>query len=189
MAFKFQQLEIPGVVLIDAQALGDERGFFMESYKRSVFSANGIHDTFVQDNYSHSLRGVLRGLHYQKYPKAQAKLITVLKGEIFDVAVDIRRGSPTHGRWVGRTLAAKDCCLLYIPVGFAHGFCVLSAEADVLYKVTAEYVPELDRGVIWNDPDIGIRWPIDDPTVSLRDAKLPALKSSDNDFLYEETPP
>ena len=187
MAFKFQQLEIPDVVLIDAQALKDERGFFMESYKKSAFSVNGIHDTFVQDNYSHSLRGVLRGLHYQKHPKAQAKLVIVLKGEIFDVAVDIRRGSPTHGRWVAKTLAAADCCLLYIPVGFAHGFCVLSEEADVLYKVTAEYTPELDRGVIWNDPDIGIRWPIDDPTVSLKDAQLPALKSSDNEFLYEGT--
>jgi dTDP-4-dehydrorhamnose 3,5-epimerase len=189
MAFKFHRLEIPDVVLIDAQAFEDERGLFMESYKRSAFSANGIHDTFVQDNYSHSLRGVLRGLHYQKYPKAQAKLVTVLKGEIFDVAVDIRRGSPTHGQWVGRTLAAKDCCLLYVPVGFAHGFCVLSEEADVLYKVTAEYAPELDRGVIWNDPDIGIRWPLDDPMVSPKDANLPAFKSSGNDFLYEETLP
>lgn len=187
MAFKFQQLEIPDVVLIDAQPFEDERGFLIESYKRSAFSANGIHDAFVQDNYSHSRRGVLRGLHYQQHPKAQAKLVTVLNGEIFDVAVDIRRGSPTHGRWVGKTLAAKDCRLLYIPVGFAHGFCVLSEEADVLYKVTAEYAPELDRGVIWNDPDIGIRWPIDDPTVSLKDAKLPAFKSSGNDFLYAET--
>jgi dTDP-4-dehydrorhamnose 3,5-epimerase len=189
MAFTFQQLEIPEVILIEAQALADGRGFFVERYKRSDFSANGIDDTFVQDNYSHSLRGVLRGLHYQKHPKAQAKLVTVLKGEIFDVAVDIRRGSPTYGRWVGKTLAAKDCHLLYIPVGFAHGFCVLSEQADVLYKVTEEYAPELDRGVIWNDPDIGIRWPIDAPKISLKDAKLPSLESSGSDFLYGVTPP
>ena len=189
MAFKFQRLEIPDVILIEAQAFEDGRGLFVETYKRSIFSTNGIDDTFVQDNYSHSLRGVLRGLHYQKHPKAQAKLVTVLKGEIFDVAVDIRRGSSTYGRWVGETLTAKDCRLIYMPVGFAHGFCVLSEQADVLYKVTAEYAPELDRGVIWNDPDIGIRWPIDAPTVSLKDAQLPSLKSSGSDFLYEVTHP
>jgi dTDP-4-dehydrorhamnose 3,5-epimerase len=187
MAFKFHRLDIPDVVLIEAQAFKDERGLFMESYKRSLFSANGIRDAFVQDNYSHSLRGVLRGLHYQKHPKAQAKLVTVLRGEIFDVAVDIRRGSPTYARWVGKVLSAKDCRMLYIPVGFAHGFFVLSEAADVLYKVTAEYAPELDRGVIWDDPEIGIRWPIGEPTVSSKDAKLPLLKSSDNDFRYEET--
>ena len=187
MAFKFQQLEIPDVVLIEARALEDERGLFVESYKRSVFLANGIDATFVQDNYSQSVRGVLRGLHYQKHPKAQAKLVTVLQGEIFDVAVDIRRGSPTYGRWVGKFLAAKDCRLLYIPVGFAHGFCVLSEEAEVFYKVTEEYAPELDRGILWNDGDLAIRWPIENPRVSLKDAKLPPLKSLGSEFLYEET--
>src|SRR5262245_31784712 len=186
MAFKFQRLEITDVILVEAHAFEDGRGLFVETYKRSVFSANGINDTFVQDNYSHSLRGVLRGLHYQKHPKAQAKLVTVLQGEIFDVAVDIRWGSLTYGRWVGKFLAAKDCRLLYIPVGFAHGFCVISDEADVLYKVTEEYAPDLDRGVIWNDGDLAIRWPIENPTVSLKDAKLPPLKSLDSDFLYEE---
>src|SRR5262245_55789714 len=157
MAFKFQRLEIPDVILIEAQAFEDGRGLFVKRHKRSIFSANGIDDTFVQDNYSHSLQGVLRNLHYQKHPKAQTKLVTVLKEEIFDVAMDIRRGSPTYGRWVGETLSAKDCRLLYIPMGFAHSFCVLSEQADVLYKVTTEYAPELDRDVIWNDPDIGIR--------------------------------
>lgn len=189
MAFKFLRLEIPDVVLIEAQAFEDQRGLFMESYKRSDFLANGIHDTFVQDNYSHSLRRVLRGLHYQKHPKDQAKLVTVLQGEIFDVAVDIRRGSPTYARWVGQVLSAEDCRLLYIPVGFAHGFCVLSEEAAVLYKVTAEYAPELDRGVIWDDPEIGIRWPINDPTVSPKDAELPPLHLADNDFLYQRRSP
>jgi dTDP-4-dehydrorhamnose 3,5-epimerase len=130
---------------------------FVESW-RSAFSANGIHDAFVQDNYSHSRRGVLRGLHYQQHPKAQAKLVTVLNGEIFDVAVDIRRGSPTHGRWVGKTLAAKDCRLLYIPVGFAHGFCVLSESRCPLQDSRVR--PELDRASLLFDPDIGIRWPI-----------------------------
>ncbi len=184
MSFQFQRLDIPDVVLIQGQGFEDQRGVFMEIYKRSVFSANGIGESFVQDNYSHSVQGVLRGLHYQKPPQAQAKLVSVLRGEIFDVAVDIRRGSPTHGRWVGKVLSAKNNRLLYIPVGFAHGFCVLSKAADVLYKVTAEYAPELDRGILWNDPAIGIRWPIENPTVSPKDAELPPLQLADNDFLH-----
>lgn len=186
MGFRFHKLNIAEVVLIEAEAFKDPRGFFMETYKRSAFLANGLGDTFVQDNYSHSMRGTLRGLHYQKHPKAQAKLVAVLNGEIFDVAVDVRRGSPTYGRWVGETLSAENCRMLYIPVGFAHGFCALSEEADVLYKVTNEYAPELDRGVIWNDPAIGIRWPTEQPTVSQKDARLPRLCVADNDFLYEE---
>lgn len=185
MGFEFQRMDIPDVVLIQSHGFEDPRGLFMECYRRSAFSAHGIHDAFVQDNYSHSLRGVLRGLHYQKHPQAQAKLVTVLRGEIFDVAVDIRKGSPTYGRWVGKIISARRGCLLYIPVGFAHGFCVLSAEADVVYKVTAEYAPELDRGIIWNDAAIDIRWPIDHPTISPKDAELPCLESSDNDFLYQ----
>lgn len=185
MGFEFQRMGIPDVVLIQSHGFEDPRGLFMECYRRSAFSAHGIHDAFVQDNYSHSLRGVLRGLHYQKHPQAQAKLVTVLRGEIFDVAVDIRKGSPTYGRWVGKIISARRGCLLYIPVGFAHGFCVLSAEADVVYKVTAEYAPELDRGIIWNDAAIDIRWPIDHPTISPKDAELPCLESSDNDFLYQ----
>jgi dTDP-4-dehydrorhamnose 3,5-epimerase len=184
MAFTFQRMDIPDVVLITAQSFEDQRGFFMESYKKSAFSANGIHDDFVQDNYSHSFNGVLRGLHYQKHPRAQAKLVTVLSGEIFDVAVDIRRGSPTYGRWVGRTLSARDGCLLYIPVGFAHGFCVLTDEADIFYKVTTEYALELERGIIWNDPTIDIRWPIHHPALSPKDAQLPSFELYENDFLY-----
>jgi dTDP-4-dehydrorhamnose 3,5-epimerase len=185
MGFELQPMGIPDVILIQCRGFEDQRGLFMEFYRQSAFTAHGISDVFVQDNYSHSLRGVLRGLHYQKRPRAQAKLVTALRGEIFDVAVDIRRGSPTYGRWVGKILSAGNGCLLYIPVGFAHGFCVLSEEADVVYKVTAEYAPELDRGIIWNDPEIAIRWPIHNPTVSPKDAQLPSLESSDNDFLYE----
>jgi dTDP-4-dehydrorhamnose 3,5-epimerase len=187
VGFRFYKLAIAEVVLVEVDALQDSRGFFMETYKRSAFVRQGLDDTFVQDNYSHSVRGTLRGLHYQKHPKAQAKLVSVLKGEIFDVAVDLRRGSPTYGHWVGQTLSAENCRMLYIPTGFAHGFYALSEEADVLYKVTNEYAPELDRGVIWNDPEIGIRWPTDGPTVSQKDAGLPRLRLADNDFIYEDT--
>lgn len=182
MPFKFHGLGIPGLILIEGQRFHDERGFFAETYKISQFEAHGISSPFVQDNWSHSVRGVLRGLHYQKQPKAQGKLVMVLRGEIFDVAVDIRKGSPTYGQWVGVGLRAEEPHMLYVPPGFAHGFCVLSDEADVLYKVTTEYSPELDRGVIWNDPEIGIQWPISDPLLSAKDAQLPSLRNADNNF-------
>ncbi|MFC2046586.1 dTDP-4-dehydrorhamnose 3,5-epimerase, partial [Chloroflexota bacterium] len=133
MPFQFQRLEIPDLVLVEAQSFGDDRGLFLETYRMSGFSANGISDAFVQDNLSRSRQGVLRGLHYQKHPKAQGKLLTVLRGEIFDVAADIRKGSPTYGQWVGLTLSADNFRMLYIPVGFAHGFCVLSDEAVLSY--------------------------------------------------------
>ena len=184
MGFRFHKLDIADVGLIEADVFKDSRGLFMENYKRSVFLDNGVADDFVQDNCSHSVRGTLRGLHYQKSPKAQAKLVMALSGEIFDVAVDMRRGSPTYGRWVGETLSEENHRMLYIPVGFAHGFCALSEEAIVFYKVTREYSPELDRGVVWNDPDIGIRWPSQDPLVSEKDARLPRLQVADNDFIY-----
>jgi len=175
-------LEIPDVILVDAQAFSDERGFFMESFKESIFNVNGINTRFVQDNYSHSLRGVLRGLHYQKDPKAQAKLVIVTSGEIFDVAVDMRKGSSTYGKWIGEILSDKNHRLLYIPEGFAHGFCVLSDRADVLYKVNSEYSPEHERGILWNDPDISIKWPTDKPVMIKKDLELPVLKNADNDF-------
>jgi dTDP-4-dehydrorhamnose 3,5-epimerase len=182
MPFQFQRLEIPDIVLVEAQSFGDHRGYFLETYRMSSFSANGISDAFVQDNLSHSHHGILRGLHYQNHPKAQGKLVTVLKGEIFDVAVDIRKGSPTYGRWVGITLSADSYRMLYIPVGFAHGFCVMSEEATLSYKATEEYAPDLERGIAWNDPDIGIRWPIESPILSARDAQLPLLNEADNRF-------
>jgi len=185
MSFRFERLRISEVVLIEAKNFKDHRGLFMETYKASEFSACGISQAFVQDNLSHSLHGVLRGLHYQLRPKAQAKLVLVLKGEVFDAVVDIRKDSPTYGQWVGVLLSAEKCPMLYVPEGFAHGFCVLSEEADVLYKVTAEYSPELERGIIWNDPEIGIRWPAHEPTLSPRDARLPPLKEAENNFLYE----
>ncbi len=185
MPFQFKRLEIPELVLIEAQAFEDARGFFMEAYKKSELSEISIPQVFVQDNYSYSVRGTLRGLHYQKHPKAQAKLVTVLRGEIFDVAIDIRKGSPTYGRWMGVVLTGQMHHMLYIPAGFAHGFCVLSEEADILYKVTEEYAPELDRGILWNDPELGIRWPIEKPLLSTKDAQLTLLKEADNDFVCE----
>jgi dTDP-4-dehydrorhamnose 3,5-epimerase len=182
MPFQFKKLEIPEVVLVEAQAFADDRGFFAETYKHSEFAVCGIPHPFVQDNLSHSVQGVVRGLHYQKHPKAQGKLVTVLNGRIFDVAVDIRRSSPTYSQWVGMELSGEDCSMLYIPVGFAHGFCVLSQEADVVYKVTEEYARDLDRGILWNDPDLAIRWPVAEPLLSPKDAQLPLLKDADNDF-------
>jgi dTDP-4-dehydrorhamnose 3,5-epimerase len=175
------------VILVETQRFIDARGFFAETYKRSSFSERGIPDLFVQDNYSHSVRGVLRGLHYQKYPKAQAKLVRVIGGEIFDVAVDIRRGSPSYGRWVSAVLSATKGEMLYVPVGFAHGFCVLSDEADVAYKVTEEYAPEVERGIMWNDPDLAIPWPVRTPILSPEDAALPWLREADNDFVFDGT--
>lgn len=182
MTFRFSRLRIPEIILIEIGDNPDGRGFFRETYKQSEFSANGIAAAFVQDNFSHSRRGVLRGLHYQKRPREQGKLVIVSRGEIFDVAVDIRKGAPTYGQWIAQVLSAENGCMLYVPPGFAHGFCALSEEADVMYKVTAEYAPELDRGIVWNDPAIGIAWPIAEPILSAKDARLPRLEDADNNF-------
>ena len=186
--FRFEHLEIPDVILVEPTAFQDDRGYFSETYKYSAFQANGIPEHFVQDNYSYSVRGVLRGLHYQMLPKAQGKLVTVIRGEIFDVAVDIRKGSPTFGRWTAVTMSDIKRQLLYVPVGFAHGFCVLSEEADVVYKVTKEYAPEVDRGVAWNDPALAIRWPIEAPRLSRKDSELPLLRDAEINFVYKELP-
>jgi len=182
MPFTFKKLTIPKVILVEAKSFPDDRGFFLESFKESIFIENGINTKFVQDNYSHSIKGVLRGLHYQKNPNAQAKLVTVLRGEIFDVVVDIRKDSPTYGKWISEILSEQNHKLLYIPEGFAHGYCVLSEEADIFYKVNQEYSPENDGGFIWNDPEIAIKWPIDKPIISDKDLKLPLFKNADNNF-------
>ena len=184
MPFTFLPLRLPGVVMVAPKRFEDERGYFLETYKASEFAAQGLLDGFVQDNYSHSTQGVLRGLHYQRPPKAQAKLVRALRGEIFDVVVDIRQGSPTFGQWLGVTLSDKDDRMLYVPSGFAHGFCVLSDEADVVYKVTAEYAPETEGGLLWNDPDIDIRWPIHTPKLSPKDTVYPLLRNSEAVFTY-----
>ncbi len=187
MPFQFERLDIPDMILIEARTFEDHRGFFMETYKRSDFEAGGVPWAFVQDNFSHSMRGVLRGLHYQMNPLAQGKLVSVMQGEIYDVAVDIRKGSPTYGKWVGVRLDSKNRRLLYVPEGFAHGFVALSDEADVLYKATAEYAPQVDRGIAWNDPELAIPWPIEKPILSPKDSALPTLRKAENNFIYEGT--
>ena len=184
MPFSFKRLDIPDVILVKSQAFSDERGFFMEIFKESVFNTNGIKTRFVQDNYSYSTRGALRGLHYQKDPKAQVKIVMAITGEIFDVAVDIRKGSPTYGRWVSAILSDKNHNLLYVPEGFAHGFCVTSDKADVLYKVSSEYSPEHEQGILWNDPELDVKWPTDKPVMIKKDLEFPILKNADNNFVY-----
>lgn len=165
---QFEPTEIPDVILITPRLLGDERGFFQEVYHQEKFREGGIRLPFVQDNHSRSRRGVLRGLHYQ-IRRPQGKLVRVLQGEIFDVAVDLRRSSPTFGRHVGVRLDALRYQQLYVPPGFAHGFCVLSESADVSYKCTDLYLPEAERSLLWNDPTVGISWPIDEPLLSEKD--------------------
>ena len=184
MPFRFTRLSIPDIILIEPLVFRDQRGFFMETYKQSEFAAEGITETFVQGNHSKSFRGTLRGLHYQKYPKAQGKLVRALSGEIHDVAVDLRHGGPTYGKWVAVTISAEDKKMLYVPGGFAHGFCVISAEAEVLYSATEEYAPNCEAGVVWNDPDLNIEWPIAEPRLSNRDRAWPRLKDADNNFSY-----
>jgi len=157
---EFIKTQIPEIILIKPEIFYDSRGFFTESYNQAKFTANGIPETFVQDNHSHSIQGTLRGLHFQKPPMAQGKLVRVLQGEIFDVGIDIRKNSPTFGKWVGEILSSSNNHMLYIPPGFAHGFYVLSKTADVFYKCTNLYAPELDSGIIWNDPDLNIKWPL-----------------------------
>ncbi len=163
---------IPDVLVIEPKVFGDARGFFFESYNRKVFKeATGLEPDFVQDNHSKSVRGVLRGLHYQLPPHAQGKLVRVAQGEVFDVAVDIRRGSPTFGCWVGEVLSAENQRQLWIPPGFAHGFVTLSETAEFLYKTTHYYAPESDRCIRWDDPTLAIAWPMQiTPLVSAKDA-------------------
>lgn len=176
MSFETTPLNIPGPLLISPKVHEDARGFFMESYKKSEFTALGIAENFVQDSHSKSQYGVVRGLHFQE-ANPQGKLVRVIRGEIFDVVVDIRKKSPHFGKWVSLTLSEKNRSILYIPVGFAHGFCVLSENAEVLYKMTAEYDPQDERTLMWNDPKIGIRWPLKNLAVSNKDAEGLLLKN------------
>lgn len=163
------------VLLIEPQVFGDERGFFLETYQNQRYAEAGITATFVQDNISFSQRHILRGLHYQ-HPQGQAKLVQVLAGEVFDVAVDIRHGSPTFGQWAGATLSSDTRHQLYIPPGFAHGFCVLSATALFMYKCSDYYAPQCEGGICWNDPELDIRWPVATPILSEKDNRHPRLK-------------
>ena len=187
MPFTFRRLVIPDVILVEPRIFGDERGFFLETYKRSDFEAGGIVADFRQQNHSRSGKGVLRGLHYQVAPKAQGKLVQVSHGAIFDVVVDIRKGSPWFGRWVSALLTGENGRMLWVPPGFAHGFLAVDDGTDVHYAATEEYSPEHDSGIIWNDPEIAVKWPVQElkPFVSAKDAGLPPLALARNNFIYE----
>ena len=178
---QFIPTAIPEVIIIKPQVYGDERGFFMETFHASRFAAAGIRADFVQDNHSGSRQGILRGLHYQ-VRQAQGKLVRAIAGEVFDVAVDLRRASPTFGRWMGQCLSAQNRRQVWIPPGFAHGFYVLSAWAEIIYKATDFYAPEWERTLLWNDPDLGIEWPIlpgQAPLLSAKDVVGTPLRQAD----------
>ncbi|MFV1976630.1 MAG: dTDP-4-dehydrorhamnose 3,5-epimerase [Candidatus Scalindua sp.] len=179
---KYTKTDLPGVLLIEPRVFQDSRGFFMETFHQKKYAEAGIDYAFIQDNYSHSTRGTLRGLHYQlKHP--QAKLVYVIKGEIYDVAVEIRRGSPGFGKWTGQYLSGKNRRQIFVPEGFAHGFCVISETADVLYKTTDLYKPDDEYGVLWSDPTIRIDWPVEVPIVSDKDKQFPGLKDAPEQHL------
>lgn len=171
------QTSLPGVLLIEPKVFRDDRGFFLETYHAVRFREAGIDAEFVQDNHSRSARGVVRGLHYQE-PKPQGKLVRCTRGALFDVAVDIRRGSPTFGRWYGVELSEQNQRMLWIPPGFAHGFCAIEDGSDLVYKCTELYDGSADRVILWNDPAIGIEWPIASPILSPKDAAAPRLSEA-----------
>jgi dTDP-4-dehydrorhamnose 3,5-epimerase len=177
-------LRIPGVVLIQPRRFADRRGYFVETWNKRTMSAAGIDIDFVQDNASFSSQtGTIRGLHFQNPPAAQAKLVRVIRGSVFDVAVDLRRSLPSFGQWVGATLTAQGGEQLYVPIGFAHGFCTLEPDTEVAYKVSDYYSPEHDGGIIWDDPDIGIDWPLAGaPVLSDKDSGLPRLTDNAGAF-------
>ena len=180
--FTFKETKIKDVYIIEPKVFGDNRGYFMETYRKEDFDKAGLKYNFVQDNQSKSKKGVLRGLHYQKtFP--QAKLVRVISGEVFDVAVDLRKNSPTYGEWVGEILSSENKKMLMIPRGFAHGFIVLSETAEFIYKCDEVYHPEDEGGIMWNDPDVGVKWPSDiEPLLSEKDQKHPSLKESKISF-------
>jgi dTDP-4-dehydrorhamnose 3,5-epimerase len=171
---QIRRSDLPEVLIIEPKVHRDDRGFFLETYHATKYRDAGIDRPFVQDNHSRSVAGAIRGLHLQ-VRRPQAKLVRVIEGEIFDVAVDVRRGSPTFGRWMGVTLTSENFLQCYVPEGFAHGFCVLSHEAQVEYKCSALYDPDGEIGIAWDDPDIAIGWPIDHPLLSIRDRRHPRL--------------
>jgi len=178
MPFTFKSLAIPDVMLVEPKVFPDERGFFLESFKASDFEKANLPAHFVQDNFSLSRKDVIRGLHYQKVPKAQGKLVSVLKGAVWDVAVDIRRSSPTFLTWVAAELNDRNHAMLYIPPGFAHGFLALTEDVHLLYKCTNEYDPQADAGIRWNDPAIAIPWPVGSPMLSTKDQNLPYISEA-----------
>ncbi|MCP3168555.1 dTDP-4-dehydrorhamnose 3,5-epimerase [Myxococcus qinghaiensis] len=174
---KVTPLEIPDLLLVEPKVFGDDRGFFMELFHAKRYADAGIPGPFVQDNYSRSARGTLRGLHFQE-PQGQGKLVQVFAGSVYDVALDVRRGSTTFGQWVAVELSAENRRQLWIPPGFAHGFCVTSDTADFHYKCTTLYAPETERCIAWNDPDLAIPWPVSEPLLSPKDLRAPRLKDA-----------
>jgi dTDP-4-dehydrorhamnose 3,5-epimerase len=189
--FSARPLRIADVLLITGRRFGDPRGYFMETYSRRDYAPLGIDCNFVQDNCSLSeLRGTVRGLHFQYPPEPQAKLVSVLKGAIFDVAVDLRQGSPTFGCWCGAKLIAESSDQIFVPRGFAHGFCTLEPNTEVFYKVDGHYAPNCEAGITWNDPGLSIHWPIapEDVVLSQKDAKLPRLAEIQSPFVYGAQP-
>ncbi|HNS31348.1 MAG TPA: dTDP-4-dehydrorhamnose 3,5-epimerase [bacterium] len=173
MLFEFKEVSIKGLLLIYPRVFYDKRGYFLESYQESAFRKHGIPTTFVQDNHSYSSKGTLRALHYQIHPYCQGKLIRVVTGAVWDVTVDLRKGSDTYGKWFGLELDSKEKNMLWIPEGFAHGFTALTDDVNLIYKMTKEYNRKCERGIIWNDPDIGIEWPVENPVMSERDLLHP----------------
>lgn len=178
--------EIPDVLFIQSRVFGDERGFFFEAFSEEAWRAEGLPTVFVQDSMSRSAKGTLRGLHYQIDPHAQGKFVRAARGSLFDVAVDIRRGSPTFGRWVGRTLRDDDGSGLWIPGGFAHGFLALEENTVMYYKCSAPYAPQAERSIVYNEPEIGIAWPAPALHISAKDAEAPRLADAEYNFVYEE---
>lgn len=178
MPFEFEKTGLEEVILVKPRIFPDGRGFFLEAFKSGDFAKAGLPAEFVQDNHSRSVKGVLRGLHYQRGKAAQGKLVRCVAGAILDVAVDIRKDSPAFRKWVSAELTAENANMLYVPPGFAHGFLVLSDSAEIIYKCTTEYSPGNEGGVLWNDPDIAVDWGIVAPTLSPRDAGLPLLKDA-----------
>jgi dTDP-4-dehydrorhamnose 3,5-epimerase len=181
MEFRFEPLAIPDVLMVTYGTIRDGRGFFSETFREEPFLRQGT-PRFVQDNHARSTGKVLRGLHYQLQPAAMGKLVRCLRGSIFDVALDIRRGSATYGKWVGTELGDDDGRMIYIPEGFAHAYCALTEECEVFYKTTGYYLPQHERAIRWNDPALNIQWPVADPVLSDKDRKAPFLSEAENNF-------
>jgi dTDP-4-dehydrorhamnose 3,5-epimerase len=185
--FKFTSSPISGILIIEPKVFSDQRGFFMEFFNRDFFAEAGFYEPIVQLNHSRSKKGVVRGLHYQIHPSPMGKLVKCVRGKIFDVGVDIRKGSPTFGKWYGEILSGENHKMLYFPPGFAHGFLALEDETEVIYACTGVYSAENERAILWNDPEIGIHWPLDqveEVIVSERDQKHPGLKDAETNFVF-----
>jgi len=186
MPIEIEETEICGVLIIKTGVFRDERGFFSESYSRTVWEKAGFHESFVQDNLSLSAKGTLRGMHYQLEPHGMGKLIRVITGAVFDVAVDLRRGSPTFGKWIGRELSAENALAFWVPVGFAHGFVALEDQTHVYYKCSGVHAPEAERSLSYKCPEVGIEWPVEPTIVSKKDTEAPGLSEADHNFVFHD---